>query len=93
MLSVHTKLYAGFQVWGKVKLLDSNSTLWRIAMKVNVGGVDRIVRIVAGLALIGWVLFANGPTWAWIGIAPLATGLLNFCPAYSILGISTCKAK
>lgn len=62
-------------------------------MKVNVGGVDRIVRIVAGLALIGWVLFANGPTWAWIGIAPLATGLLNFCPAYSLLGISTCKTK
>jgi hypothetical protein len=54
-------------------------------MKVNVGGVDRIVRIVAGLALIGWVLFANGPVWAWIGIAPLATGLINFCPAYSIL--------
>jgi hypothetical protein len=51
------------------------------------------VRIVAGLALIGWVLFANGPTWAWIGIAPLVTGLLNFCPAYSILGISTCKTK
>lgn len=62
-------------------------------MKVNVGGVDRIVRIVAGLALIGWVLFANGPVWAWIGIAPLATGLMNFCPAYSILGISTCKSK
>jgi hypothetical protein len=62
-------------------------------MKVNVGGVDRIVRIVAGLALIGWALFANGPLWAWIGIVPLATGLLNFCPAYSMLGISTCKSK
>ena len=62
-------------------------------MKVNVGGVDRIVRIVAGLALISWALFANGPTWAWIGIAPLATGLLNFCPAYSLFGINTCKAK
>jgi len=62
-------------------------------MKVNVGGVDRIVRIAAGLALIGWALFANGPLWAWIGIVPLATGLLNFCPAYSMLGISTCKSK
>jgi hypothetical protein len=62
-------------------------------MKVNVGGVDRIVRIVAGLALIAWVLFANGPTWAWIGIVPLATGFLNFCPAYSLLGINTCKTK
>lgn len=62
-------------------------------MKVNVGGVDRIVRIVAGLGLIAWVLFANGPTWAWIGVVPLATGFLNFCPAYSLLGINTCKTK
>jgi len=62
-------------------------------MKINVGGVDRIVRIAAGLALIAWVLFANGPAWAWIGTAALATGLLNFCPAYSILGINTCKTK
>ena len=60
-------------------------------MKANVGGVDRIVRIAAGMALIAWVLLANGPAWAWIGLAPLATGLLNFCPAYGILGISTCK--
>ncbi len=60
-------------------------------MKANVGGIDRVLRIAAGLALIAWVLFANGPAWAWIGIAPLATGLLNFCPAYGILGISTCK--
>lgn len=62
-------------------------------MKINVGGVDRIVRIVAGLALLAWVLFANGPTWAWIGVLPLVTGLINFCPAYSILGINTCKTK
>lgn len=60
-------------------------------MKANVGGVDRIVRIVAGLALVAWALLGGGPAWAWIGVAPLATGLINFCPAYSILGISTCK--
>jgi hypothetical protein len=62
-------------------------------MKKNVGGVDRIVRIVAGLALLAWVLFANGPTWAWFGVLPLVTGLINFCPAYSILGINTCKTN
>jgi membrane-associated protease RseP (regulator of RpoE activity) len=62
-------------------------------MKANIGGVDRIVRIIAGLALIAWVLFANGPVWAWIGIVPLATALFNFCPAYALLGISTCKTK
>jgi hypothetical protein len=62
-------------------------------MKANVGGIDRILRIVVGLALIAWVLFFGGPVWAWIGVLPLATGLMNFCPAYSIFGISTCKTK
>lgn len=62
-------------------------------MKANVGGIDRVLRIVAGLALIAWALFGGGPVWAWIGVMPLATGLINFCPAYGILGISTCKTK
>ncbi len=62
-------------------------------MKANVGGIDKILRIVIGAALIAWVLFANGPVWAWIGIVPLATGLFNFCALYSILGINTCKVK
>ncbi len=62
-------------------------------MKANVGGVDRVIRIVAGLALIAWVLFANGPVWAWIGVVPIATALINFCPAYALLGINTCKIK
>ncbi len=60
-------------------------------MKNNVGGIDRLLRIVAGLALIAWVLFASGPMWAWIGIVPLMTGLFTFCPAYKLLGINTCK--
>ncbi len=62
-------------------------------MKANIGGIDRTIRIVAGLALIAWALFANGPAWAWIGLVPLATGLINFCPAYGLLGMSTCKTK
>lgn len=62
-------------------------------MKANVGGIDKILRIVIGAALITWVLFANGPVWAWIGVVPLATGLFNFCALYSILGINTCKVK
>ncbi|HNU65509.1 MAG: DUF2892 domain-containing protein [Methylotenera sp.] len=62
-------------------------------MKANVGGIDKILRIVIGAALIAWVLFANGPVWAWIGVVPLATGLFNFCALYSILGINTCKVK
>ncbi len=62
-------------------------------MKANVGGIDRVLRIVVGLALIAWVLFFGGPVWAWIGVLPLATGLMNFCPAYSIFGVNTCKTK
>jgi len=62
-------------------------------MKANVGGIDRVLRIVIGLALIGWVLFANGPVWAWIGVMPILTAFVNFCPAYTILGINTCKTE
>ena len=61
-------------------------------MKSNVGGIDKIVRIVAGLALIGWAL-TGGPAWAWIGVVPLATGLFGLCPLYSLLGISTCPLR
>ena len=49
-------------------------------MKTNVGGIDRIVRGVAGIALIAWAL-SGGPVWAWIGVVPLATAALGWCPA------------
>jgi hypothetical protein len=58
-------------------------------MKTNVGGIDKILRILAGIALIAWALL-GGPVWAWIGVVPLATGLLGWCPAYSLLGMNTC---
>jgi hypothetical protein len=61
-------------------------------MKLNVGGIDRILRIVAGLALIAWALM-DGPVWAWIGVVPLATGLIGWCPAYAPFGLSTCPVK
>jgi hypothetical protein len=60
--------------------------------KSNVGKIDRGLRIIAGLALLGWAL-AGGPVWSWIGLLPLATGLFGMCPAYSILGINTCSTK
>ena len=59
-------------------------------MKTNVGGPDKMLRIVAGIALIAWAVF-GGPVWAWIGIVPLATGLLGWCPAYTLLGMNTCS--
>ncbi|MHB1051451.1 MAG: YgaP family membrane protein [Thiobacillus sp.] len=61
-------------------------------MLANVGTLDRVVRIVAGIALIAWALM-GGPVWAWIGVLPLATGLFKICPAYSLLGINSCGMK
>ncbi|ACB32479.1 conserved hypothetical protein [Leptothrix cholodnii SP-6] len=59
-------------------------------MKINVGGIDRILRIIAGLALIALTLTGTIGVWGWIGVVPLATGLLKFCPVYSILGFNSC---
>jgi hypothetical protein len=59
-------------------------------MKVNVGSADRVVRIVAGLALIGLALAGSIGPWGYIGIVPLATGVLRTCPLYSMLGLNTC---
>ena len=62
-------------------------------MKTNVGGIDKIARIVIGALLIVLALTGTIGIWGWIGVVPLATGLLNTCPAYSLLGINTCKTK
>ncbi|OJW94256.1 DUF2892 domain-containing protein [Thiobacillus sp. 65-1402] len=61
-------------------------------MTANVGNIDRIIRILAGIALIAWALM-GGPAWAWIGVLPLATGLFRFCPAYRLFGINSCGLK
>jgi hypothetical protein len=62
-------------------------------MKINVGGIDRILRIVAGLALIGLTLAGVIGVWGWIGVVPLLTGVFQFCPFYPILGLNTCPMK
>ena len=62
-------------------------------MKINVGGIDRVLRISAGLGLVAWAAFFGGPVWAWIGIVPLATGASGFCPLYPIFGFSSCPMK
>ena len=62
-------------------------------MKLNVGGIDRIVRIVAGLALIGLTVTGNIGVWGWLGVVPLATGAIGWCPPYAIFGFNTCSMK
>ena len=60
-------------------------------MKANVGTIDRALRVIVGLVLIGLTLNGNIGVWGWIGIVPLATGIFRFCPAYTLIGASTCK--
>lgn len=62
-------------------------------MTRNVGGIDRILRIVVGLVLIGLAATGTVGLWGWIGVVPLATGLLGTCPAYRLLGMNTCPMK
>ena len=62
-------------------------------MNTNVGSVDRTVRIVAGLGLIGATLTGVIGVWGFVGIVPLATGLFRFCPAYLPFGLNTCGTK
>ncbi|CAO1664151.1 DUF2892 domain-containing protein [Halomonas sp. FeN2] len=62
-------------------------------MNSNVGGIDKILRILVGIVLIVLALTGTIGLWGWIGVLPLATGLFNFCPAYKLLGVNTCKVK
>lgn len=62
-------------------------------MKTNEGTIDRALRIVAGLVLIALAATGTVGVWGWIGIVPIATGLIGWCPAYTLLGINTCPMK
>jgi hypothetical protein len=61
-------------------------------MKKNVGGADRTIRIVLGLAILGVGVYFKS-WWGLIGLIPLLTGLFSYCGLYSLLGLSTCKSK
>jgi hypothetical protein len=62
-------------------------------MKQNVGGIDKILRIILGIALVAATVLGYLPIWGYIGVVPLVTGLVGFCPLYPLLGLSTCKTK
>ena len=62
-------------------------------MKSNVGGIDKILRIVVGVALIALAAMGQIGMWGYIGVVPLLTGLFNFCPVYPLLGINTCGIR
>ncbi|MGK5081576.1 YgaP family membrane protein [Janthinobacterium sp. HLX7-2] len=62
-------------------------------MKANVGSIDRTIRILVGACLIAATLFGVIGPWGWLGLAPLATGIFRFCPAYLPFGFRTCPIK
>lgn len=62
-------------------------------MKLNEGTIDRVLRVIAGLALITLAATGTVGMWGWIGIMPLLTGAIGYCPAYTLFGVSTCPMK
>lgn len=62
-------------------------------MKSNVGGFDRILRLVVGIALVALAATGTVGVWGYLGIVPIATAALGWCPAYLPFGISTCKTR
>jgi hypothetical protein len=62
-------------------------------MKSNVGGIDRILRIAIGLVLIGLTVTGTIGVWGWLGLVPLATGLIGWCPPYALFGWNTYGMK
>lgn len=64
-------------------------------MKANVGGADKVLRIIVGLGLLSLIVILEGGArwWGLVGLVPLATGLFNFCPLYTLIGANTCPMK
>ena len=62
-------------------------------MTCNIGTVERIVRAVVGLVLISLVFVGPQTPWGWIGLLPLATAIVGWCPPYALLGMNTCRPR
>lgn len=62
-------------------------------MNKNIGNAERLIRGIVGLVLISLVFIGPQTNWGWVGLVPLITALIGWCPPYAIFGISTCKTK
>ena len=60
---------------------------------MNIGNIDRVLRVVVGLVLIGLAFTGTLGVWAWLGVVPFVTGLIGWCPAYKLVGLNTCPVK
>lgn len=85
------------QVTYRGRAKESNSCINDLhkdtTMKTNVGGIDRILRIVIGLVLIALTVTGTIGVWGWLGVVLLATGAIGWCPPYAIFGWNTCSMK
>jgi hypothetical protein len=82
-----TRLIASYNLYQYSNWIQGDVTM------CNVGGIDRVLRIVVGLALISLVFVGPQVVWGWVGVVPLLTGLFRFCPAYKLLGVKTCRTS
>jgi hypothetical protein len=62
-------------------------------MTTNIGSIDRVLRVLAGVTLVALTVTGTIGVWGWIGLVPLATAALGWCPLYTVLGFSTCAVK
>lgn len=62
-------------------------------MKANEGALDRIVRVIAGAGILSLAFVGPQTPWAYLGVIPLLTGIVGFCPLYAVLGFNTCPVK
>jgi DUF2892 family protein len=62
-------------------------------MKINEGGLDRVIRVVVGLAILSLAFVGPHTPWGYLGVVPLVTGIVGFCPAYALLGLNTCGVR
>lgn len=62
-------------------------------MTKNIGGVERVIRVVAGLVILSLAFVGPHSPWGYIGVLPILTGLIGWCPPYALFGFSTCKTK
>lgn len=62
-------------------------------MDNNVGSTDRLIRIVVGLGLVSLVFIGPQTNWGWLGLIPIATGFIRFCPAYTLFNFSTAEKE
>jgi hypothetical protein len=62
-------------------------------MKRNIGGTERVVRVVVGAGILALAFVGPASAWGYLGLVPLLTGLVGWCPPYALLGINTCSVR